>query len=394
MKDKLRQGPNAGRTLPAERAQYDDSETGVPVTRLTNDPDADSRHLYFTEPGWYDDGRRVLFRSDRGGTRQLYSVALESGEITQLTDLPDDISGVTRIATEPTALFWCGDRLVALDLETLAVTPLYELPDGYNGSIAAGTADGARVVTALSEELDLERDPADRERWIADRMNAGPRSRVISVPLEGGEPTVHVEDDRWLNHVNASPTRPELVTYSEEGPWEDVDRIWVLNTETDETWNVRSTESDEAVGHEYWLADGETIGYHGWRGSRDDPDAFFGHVRYDGSERNEWPAPDLYTHFHSNTRGLVVGDGTYRGAPFDLLWSWDDENGGYRTPRKLVSHGWSGDDDVHPHSRLSPDGSSVVFDSSNARDGDGNGSDVYVAEIPDDLTELPAFDGL
>ncbi|WP_121741498.1 oligogalacturonate lyase family protein [Natronorubrum halophilum] len=392
MEDELRQGPNAGRTLPAEREQYDDPETGASVTRLTSDPEADSRHLYFTEPGWDDDGRRLLFRSDRGGTRQLYSVALESGELTQLTDLPDDISGVTRIATEPTALFWCDERLVALDLETLAVTLLYELPDGYTGSIAAGTADGQRAVTALSEALDLERDPDDRERWIADRMDAGPHSKVISIPLSGGEPMVHVENDRWLNHVNASPTRPELVTYAEEGLWEDVDRIRALDLETDETWVVRPTDADEAVGHEYWLADGETIGYHGWRGGRDDPDAFFGHVRYDGTDRREWPAPDLYTHFHSNTRNLVVGDGTYRGAPFDLLWSWDDEDGGYRTPRKLVAHGWSGDDDVHPHSRLSPNGDRVVFDSSRARE--GTDSDVYLVDVPDDLEELPTFDGL
>ncbi|ADB62759.1 hypothetical protein Htur_3901 (plasmid) [Haloterrigena turkmenica DSM 5511] len=392
MADELRQGPNAGRTLPSECDRYADPETGARVTRLTSDSNADSRHLYFTEPGWYDDGRKLLVRSDRDGTQQLYSIALESGEITQLTDLPAAISGVTRVATESTALFWCDDRLVTLDLESLEVTPLYERPDGYAGSIAAGTANGERAVVALSEKLDIEGRSADREQWIADRMDAGPHSKVLSIPLSGGEPTVHVEDDRWLNHVNASPTRPELVTYCEEGTWEDVDRIRVLNLETDETWPVRQTGEDEAVGHEYWLADGETIGYHGWRGRRDDPAAFFGHVRYNGTERYEWPAPDIYTHFHSNSRDLVVGDGTYRGAPFDLLWEWDDDTGGYRTPRKLAVHGWSGDDDVHPHSRLSPDGDSIVFDSSRARDGDG--SDVYLVDVPDDLDELPAFEGV
>ncbi|WP_226482773.1 oligogalacturonate lyase family protein [Natrinema amylolyticum] len=389
MGDELRQGPNAGRTLPPERERYEDPETGARVTRLTSDPDADSRHLYFTEPGWDDADDRLLVRSDRDGTRQLYSVALESGEIRQLTDLPAAISGVTRIATEPTALFWCDDRLVALDLEGLEIQTLYKIPDGYDGSVAAGTADGTRVVTAISERLDIDGRSNDREQWIADRMNAGPHSKVLSVPLSGGDPTIHVEDDRWLNHVNASPTRPELVTYCEEGPWEAVDRIWALNLETNETWAVRPTDADEAVGHEYWLADGETIGYHGWRGGRDDPDPFFGHVRYDGTKRNEWPAPDIYTHFHSNSRELVVGDGTYRGAPVDLLWEWDDDADEYRSPRKLAAHGWSGDDDVHPHSRLSPNGDRVVFDSSRG----GSGSDVYIVDIPDNLDGLPTFDG-
>ncbi|GCF15856.1 hypothetical protein Harman_37910 [Haloarcula mannanilytica] len=389
MGDKLQQGPNAGRTLPSECERYEDPETGATITRLTTEPTADSRHLYFTEPGWYDNGRRLLVRSDRDETQDLYSVALDSGTITQLTDLPEPISGITRMPTDPVALFWCDDFLAALDLDSLGLRTLYELPDGYNGSIAAGTADGARVVTALSEQLDIERESDAREQWIADRMEAGPHSKVLSIPLEGGEPTVHVEDTRWLNHVNASPTRPELVTYAEEGPWERVERIWALNLETDETWPVRPTDDHEAVGHEYWLADGETVGYHGWRGSRDDPDPFFGHIRYDSTQQNEWPAPDIYTHFHSNTRELVVGDGTYRGVPFVLLWRWAEDTDGYTTPRKLAVHGWSGDDDVHPHSRMRPDGRHVVFDSSRG----GTGSDVYLAEIPESVDELPRFTG-
>ena len=390
----IRQGPNAGRERPAELDAYDDPETGARVRRLAARPDADDRHLYFTEPGWYDDGRRLLVLSDRGGTVDLYSVDLADEVITQLTDLPDDISGVTRCATRPATYFWHRDRLCGLDFGTLAVTALYDLPDGYGGSHVAATADGDRVVTALSAtdaELGVERGDGDREAWIRRRMEANPHSRVVSVPTDGGPPTVHVDDDRWLNHVNASPARPDLVTYCEEGPWEQVDRIWALDLSTDETWRVRPTDADEAVGHEYWLADGERVGYHGWRGPRDDPDAFFGQVGYDGEDRREGSAPDIYTHFHSNTRDLVVGDGTYvgRGAPYLLVWEWDESANAYEPPRKLAAHGWAGDDDVHPHSRLSPDGRRVVFDSTRA----GDASDVHVVDVPDDLDDLPRFEG-
>ncbi len=384
----LRQGPHAGRVLGSERETYDDPETGVRVTRLTNDPDADSRHLYFTENGWYDGGRRLLVRSDRGGSDDLYAVDLDGGGITQLTDLPAGITGITRVEGTGIALFWHDATLLSLDLESLAVTALYDCPAGYTGSIAAGTADGERAVAAISERVDVD-GSGDRDAWIAARHAAEPHSQVVSVPIEGGEPTVHVDANCWLGHVNASPTRPELVTYCEEGPWEDVDRIRGLNLATDETWRIRPTGPETAVGHEYWLADGERVGYHGWRGTRDDPDAFFGVVRYDGENVREHPAPDIYTHFHSNSRDLVVGDGTYRGAPYDILWKRDPNTGAYDVPRKLVEHGWSGDDDVHPHSRLSPDDEHVVFDSSRG----GTGSDVYLAAL-DDPEELPAFDGL
>lgn len=383
----LHQGPNAGRVVGSERETYDDPATGVRVTRLTSDPDADSRHLYFTENGWYDSGR-LLVRSDRSGSDDLYAVDINTGEITQLTDLPADIGGVTRVESTEVALFWHDGTLVALDLESLAVTALYDRPAGYTGSTTAGTVDGERAVTAITETVDVDRGP-DRDAWIAARHAVEPHSQVISVPLEGGAPTVHVDTDCWLGHVNASPTRPELVTYCEEGPWEDVDRIRGLNLVTGETWRIRPTGPETAVGHEYWLADGEHVGYHGWQGTREDPEAFFGVVRYDGEIVHEQPAPDIYTHFHSNSQKLVVGDGTYRGAPYDILWEWDPRTGGYDTPRKLVEHGWSGDDDVHPHSRLSPDDEHVVFDSSR-----GGTSDVYLVAVPDDLSELPAFEGL
>lgn len=388
----LTRGPDAGRRWPSELETTDDPVTGATIHRLTTHSAGDW-HLYFTEPAFYDDGDRLLIRSDRGGTRNLYSIALESGELTQLTDLPHDIGGVTRLPNDPVALCWCDRHLVSLDLETRALETHYRLPEGYNGGHLGGTADGTRAIAAISEQLALddEKDPEDREEWMAKRLAANPHSQVISIPLAetDAEPTVHVDTERWLTHVNPSPApeRSELLTYCEEGPWEDVDRIWGLNLETDETWQIRPTDEDEAVGHEYWLDDGEYIGYHGWNGTRADPDAFFGQIRYDNADRRECPAPDLYTHFHSRTRDRIVGDGSHRGPQSLLLWEWDDETGAYEEPRALATHKWAGDDDVHPHSRMSPDGSCVAFDSSHG----GTDSDVYLVDVPDDVSQLPTL---
>lgn len=74
-----------GKRWPSERKTSVDRLTGLEVTQLT-DYKAHSHHLYFTENGWYDRERRLLFVSDRGNSTNLYSMDLESGEITQLTD--------------------------------------------------------------------------------------------------------------------------------------------------------------------------------------------------------------------------------------------------------------------------------------------------------------------
>jgi len=344
----------------------------------------------------------LLIRSVRDGSRDLYSLDLRTGLITQLTDLPKDVSDVTCHPDSARAYFWCGQRIVGLDLHSLSVWSLYEIDDeygGYAGSMPGVTADGETVCFSAVEQAvprptfsgnrpSDEEGESDRGNWIEEMYEARPHSQVLAVPADGGDAEVLVDEQRWLGHVNTSPERPELLTYCEEGPWEEVDnRIWALDRETGETWKVRPTDESEAVGHEYWLADGEHVGYHGWRGSRDDPDAFFGGARYDGTDRREEAAPDMYTHFHSNTRDLVVGDGSHRGIPYVLVWTYDAEAGEHRGPRKLATHDWSGDNDAHPHSRISPDGSQVAFDSTRA----GEGSDVYLAEIPP-LEELPAYE--
>src|SRR5690625_7895403 len=40
-----------------------------------------SHHLYFTENGWYDNYKRLLFQSDRENQTNLFSINLETGKI-------------------------------------------------------------------------------------------------------------------------------------------------------------------------------------------------------------------------------------------------------------------------------------------------------------------------
>ena len=48
-----------GDHFPAEWHSFTDDQTGVEIRQLTNYK-GHSHHLYFTNPGWYDGGRRLL----------------------------------------------------------------------------------------------------------------------------------------------------------------------------------------------------------------------------------------------------------------------------------------------------------------------------------------------
>jgi oligogalacturonide lyase len=386
----VRQGPKAGRRWGAAIESYTDPHTGARVRRLSR-PGAEDRHLYFTADGWYDDGRRLLLRSRREGRSNLYSLDTATEEITRLTDLEHGVYGCTRVndatdevyfAYDPEGSTYDNDRILGLNVETLAVREVARKPDGYDGygfGVDDVLADDERLLVSVSEHIDAEGHEARRAEY--------PHCAVFAADIEGDGVELLHDEEYWISHVNASPTRPEMFTYCHEGPWHEVDnRIHLCNIETGEDYQLRSVEgTDEAVGHEYWLADGETVGYHGWRGDLDRTDCFHGFVRYDDTDRTEVEIPVRRTHCHANTRERFVCDGDDTAVPFVLLYEYDEGDDAYRGPRALATHAWDADS-PHPHSRFSPDGTTVVFDSDPTGDGD-----VFLVDVPDFET-LPEYD--
>ena len=281
---------NTGKIYPPEVKEIIDRRTGVPVTQLTNYK-GHSHHFYFTNPGWFSNGQKLLFSSDRENRTNLFSVDLRDYTIQQLTDLepvplPREVE-FFRACKNPVkeeAYFWHDRELKAFNLVTNDIRTIYELEDGWNISMSNCSADGKYVYFGTWEDLShlFEVDLLRGYVGFAETWEAKPLSRIIKVAADGSSSEVVFEENYWIGHVNTSPTRPELLTFCHEGPWDKVDnRIWCLNSETKEVWKIRPrTHPDERVGHEYWYFDGETIGFHG---SRPDGSAFLGHVRYDNS---------------------------------------------------------------------------------------------------------------
>jgi len=370
---------SAGKAWPAEWQDFDDPVSGVPVRRLTGYL-GHSHHLYFTNPGWYAGGTKMLFGGDRDNRTNLFGLDLASGEITQLTDLdpvapPHDISFLQACVnpTRDEAYFWHGPRMVAVDLGSFAIRTLWEMPDGFRRSMTNCTADGRYVCTANFEDLAarFRIDYLHGYVGFAETCAANPLSRVLRIATDGSGGEVVWEERSWIGHVNTSPTQPNLLSFCHEGPWEKVDnRIWGLDHTTGKAWPIRPRESNEVVGHEYWLADGEFVAYHGrWPDGR----TCFGKIRPDNTDRFEVAFPHETGHMHSNAFERVVGDG----KPYIRLWQWNGES--FDGPRVLAEHRSSMHVQIaHAHPRFTPDGACVVYTS------DVSGyCNVYQVAVPD-----------
>ncbi len=351
-----------GAVTPAEWCDVVDPVSGLTLRQLTTYK-TNNHHVYFTNPGWYDRGKRMLFGSDRGNRTNLFSIHLESGEITQLTDLePVGLPRETQflsICVNPVrdeAYFWYDRELRAIDLTTFEQRTLWVLPEGFTRSMINCTADGAYVCSGVYEDLS-DRIHIDVLRGYAgfrEIFAAKPQSRIMRVPVDGAGAECVRSEQSWIGHINTSPTQPNILTFCHEGPWDLVDnRIWGLDLATGKAWMIRHPEDGEAVGHEYWHADGEFIGYHG---RCPDGRKFFGKVKYDDTDRFEVDFPGETGHIHSNDFRLIVGDG----AGYIRLWQWNGE--GFDGPRALAHHRSSMKiQQAHPHPRFTCDGKRVVF---------------------------------
>jgi oligogalacturonide lyase len=377
-----------GSVHPPEWRDLVDAETGLVVRQLTGQP-GHSHPLYFTNSGWYDDGRRLLFAAARGGATNLFGLDLRSGAIAQLTDLPaasnSDFLFASVNPVRPEAYFWQGPDLVTLDLETLRERRLYRTPDGYSNNMTSVTADGRYLCTAHYEDLS-GRFPVDLLQGyvgFTEYWKALPHSMIRRIDLGSGRAETVFEEKYWIGHVNASPTVAHIATFCHEGPWQSVDnRIWALDLDSGRHWPIRQRRQGEAIGHEYWLADGMRIGF---QGRYPGGGHVMGAVRYNDDALVEFASTVESQHIHSHDLGLIVGDGTARDR---RLLVWRCRDGRLEGPRALAHHGCAARIQItHVHPRFSPDGRQVLFASD--RDGHGN---LYVAELPafESLPELPA----
>jgi oligogalacturonide lyase len=375
-----------GKVWPAEWRTFNDPLSGAAVKQLT-DYKTHSHHLYFTENGWYDGNNRILLVSDRGNQTNLFSMDMSSGEMMQLTDwnLPMGDMNACLNAEGTKAYVKKGNQAVEIDLESANERVLYECPEGFHIGQFSCTADSKSVVSSITENLNhrIRIDLGNGYVGHQEVMEAGPLCTIIVIPLDGSPVKEIVQERNWIGHINTSPTVPYLITFCHEGPWHLVDhRIWGCDLRDGRVWKIRERiESLEKVGHEYWLEDGETVGYHGFRA---DGTGFFGKIKSDNTGKEEVEFLFRNWHAHSHDFSQVVVDGR---SPLTLMIYWKRVNGSFGAPKILCEHRCSFHvQKVHAHPRFSPDGKRLLFTS------DRNGyANLYLLDIPEDADKLPDF---
>jgi oligogalacturonide lyase len=272
-------GSNVGRRFPSEMRTFADKITGVPVTALTTDPNANDAKIYQTHPQWTADGKYIVFRSNRGApagaqaAAQAFVVNETTGEIIQLTDGPETNTGSLNVARKSMKLYFFRGggpgrttpaKLIELNLEPL-------LADSEAGKMKDDSAYEREIMTLPSNLIEAGGFALDADEKVAyigvTRLDAipggkapeivglaegalrgtqatlGPRAGnaprppgepipprpggVRSIDLTTGEIKKVVDTEFTMGHVQTNPWVPGEIIYCNETGGDAPQRMWI-----------------------------------------------------------------------------------------------------------------------------------------------------------------------
>ncbi len=187
-------------------------------------------------------------------TSAVYKADTNTGEIHKLTDLPPRVN-ISSVNADETLGAGTNNESDAPGLNAAAAPPAAEFPAQPPATNPA--VQGEHVQSEQKGQM-MERRLAARIPLVlfTIRLEPGPNGE------KPGTIKVLLHSTDWINHILFSPTDPNLLMYCHEGPWQKVDRIWMIRADgTGNTLIHKRTMLMEIAGHEFWGLDGKTVWY-------------------------------------------------------------------------------------------------------------------------------------
>ena len=362
-----------------------DQDTGHKLFHLTP-RDGDNRSFYFHNNPFLPakDGidEKMIFYGTVNDQRQLFSVDLKTKEMDQITN-KKRVSGEIVGKKRREVFYQCGDSVFVTGVENHQTRLIYVFPDSLRGGITTLNADETLLAGAISspEEWELFRKNPAKHDYFNLIYEAKLKRSLFTLSVQTGELKIIYSENAWLNHVQFSPTDPELLMFCHEGPWHKVDRIWTINLNEGQPKLMHKRTMDmEIAGHEFFCPDGKKI----WFDLQMPRSVsfFLAGVDLETNEetryaltRNEWSVH--YT--ISPDQKLFAGDGGDPGQVAkaeDGMWIYlFTPDGDHFNSEKLVNMKHH-DYDLEPNVHFSPDGKWIIF-----RANFEGKSDIYAVEI-------------
>jgi oligogalacturonide lyase len=357
-------------------AEYKDPDTGAQILRLSKDLSQPAGVIYFTQFCISPDSRYALVRlldNAAGHTAGfMYRYDFKTGELLKLTD---KITRNQDFVPKSGNLYYTSDNdraIYVTNIFSLATRKVADMPPDIicSGGLTEN-ADETLVVGTGTLAAEHKNDkvlttPPNQGSAFTDTFSRHDTNLLIDADIKTGKVSELHRINTWLGHVQFSPTDPNLLMFCHEGPWDKVDRIWLLHTNEDHPQPqlvLKRTEVNEIAGHEFWSADGSTVWYdHNYR-NRPGNDFLEGKNLATG-KITRYPIKPLFGSIHytqsPDGKYFVCDGGTRRDPSTQGMYALVPNNGNL-TPVKLCNMARNNYKAAEPNPHLTPDEHWAIF---------------------------------
>jgi oligogalacturonide lyase len=380
-----------GQKMPDE---WIDKDTHHKIVRLTRIEGSNSSFYFHNNP-FYEtkEGTMMVFFNTKNHSTQEYAVNLKTFKTDQLTNIrqatPQEVAnhvvlldrernghdGETLSPKSHNLYYQVLDSVFVTNMDTKKTKLFYVFPKDFPGAIFTLNANETELAGLCSPQADeiAKKYPDGAGNMV---YNAHVPHTIFTINIATKKLNIIREENNYLNHIQFSPTDPNLLMFCHEGPWQAVDRIWVVDIKTKEIKLMhKRSMPNEIAGHEFFSPDGKMIWFD-LQAPRSTNFFVAGSSVKDQSEkryaitRDEWSI-----HFNiSPNQQLFAGDGGNEAQVAkakDGMWIYlFRPNGDHFDAERLVNmkhHIYSkstpvnGVSGLEPNVRFSPDNKWVIF---------------------------------
>jgi oligogalacturonide lyase len=354
------------------KLQWTDPVSGQVVRRLTDLPETKCGTLYFHQEVFTADGRSLIFVGVKNGQHRIYVMDWPAGVTRQLTQGNSDNEVLAPKSRQ--LYFTRGRQIMAARLNDGKETPVATLPEDWDRPTRLSVnADETLLASAEAHGLGALKKKLGGGRLFDEVFAAHLTNRLFTVEIATGKSRVIHETNTWLGHVQFSPADPQLLMFCHEGPWGELDRIWLIRADGSAlrlAYQRRAAE--EIAGHEFWSADGKTIWCDNPFPTRTNTALSAVNVATFAVRRFRISSELASVHFNRSPDGVFfTAEGNAQNKRLSLLRLQD---------RKLVpelvlpmtNHDYA----IEPDTHVSPDGKWIVFHSDQQGD-----SQLYAVSV-------------
>jgi oligogalacturonide lyase len=240
--------------------EWIDADTGHRIIRLSPEPGSES--LYFNQNAFTADGDKMVITTPQG----IATVNLKTHKVEMTVPNARNVSGIV-VGRKSRQVYYVrphGTNQVAFatDLDTRVTHEIGMVSQG--GFLMTVNADDTLLAGSFVEngEPVLQKAGESKGAWMQRRLEAHIPMALFALNIKTGALKTFGRSTDWLNHVQFSPTDPSLLMFCHEGPWDRVDRTWIIRTDGTGLREIQPRTMDgEIAGHEFFSADGKRIWY-------------------------------------------------------------------------------------------------------------------------------------